>query len=833
MRMYFPTALVNVKGYQSLDTRNPIHFRGDYIVYDNDTIHLGEKAFYIDGNLPRRIAKHFPYVFRSIQEAKEQINNGTEAEPMVLYIAPYVYWIDDPDDPEVRKPKRGGTPFGMVFDTSWLTFYGLNPDPKNVILACNRGQTQGAVGNFTMFQFNGDGIRTENITFGNYCNVDLSYPLLPKLNRAKRYEAITQAQLALCKTDKIVAVNSAFVSRLNSCPFVGSKRAFFENCHFECTDDALCGSAVYLNCDLDFYSSKPFWSTHGTGAVFLNCDFNILTSNAQYLTKVGSQVALIDCRFHHPNNNLRLAWTEYPKASMRCYQYNVTLNGQEVLFQADKPFLTVDMTNKAVLDAYRFEYNGEIVYNTYNLLRGNDDWDPMQIKDIVIKASQAAKKDYTLIPTCLSVKPSMASIETGVNDTTLSCQTFRFYDIPIDENITWSVPNPQEASLVKILPQSDGSCQVVGNNHGETPQEVMIEARTVSGLKSAAVIKVAPKTLRAPHYIYMPYLNLLSKGRLRLSYKLYLEDREDHSLITWYRCKDAEGNEAIPVCVSRLNQPERTYTLSKGDVGYYIMAGISPKHIRSRVGKEERVVWPSKIERKHIIDNDSLYTNFQNFPTETQKAILPGFWTVDAYKPADTDEYHWVANAENAWFYGQEQGGCTGYGLLQKNKGARLLYTPVEGKYQDMQVSLVVDPCKTAGQGFGSATGQYMDVYIKFDTHSLSGYALRIIRTTKYANAVDFVLMKYDKGKTEAICEPVSATCYRTGCHIAIHSQGDQLIADITTSTAKPQGSNLPHEVHLKADITPNDFGGFGIQHTGSTGSSATMLHELSVVYSR
>lgn len=68
------------------------------------------------------------------------------------------------------------------------------------------------------------------------------------------------------------------------------------------------------------------------------------------------------------------------------------------------------------------------------------------------------------------------------------------------------------------------------------------------------------------------------------------------------------------------------------------------------------------------------------------------------------------------------------------------MYTPVEGTYGDMSLKLVVDPAKTAGQGFGSA-GQYMDVLLKFDTSTLTGYGLRIIRTKASSNAVTFVLV--------------------------------------------------------------------------------------------
>ena len=70
----------------------------------------------------------------------------------------------------------------------------------------------------------------------------------------------------------------------------------------------------------------------------------------------------------------------------------------------------------------------------------------------------------------------------------------------------------------------------------------------------------------------------------------------------------------------------------------------------------------------------------------------------------------------------------------------------------------------TAGQGFGSATGQYMDVCLKFDTRTLTGYGLRIIRTTKHAKAVDFYLVEYRQGIVKQLTEAVSATCYRTGC---------------------------------------------------------------------
>ena len=108
-----------------------------------------------------------------------------------------------------------------------------------------------------------------------------------------------------------------------------------------------------------------------------------------------------------------------------------------------------------------------------------------------------------------------------------------------------------------------------------------------------------------------------------------------------------------------------------------------------------------------------------------------------------------------------------------------------------------MDASKTAGQGFGSATGQYLDLYIKFDTRTLTGYALRIIRTTKYSNAVDFILMKYENGVAEAISQPVSSTCYRTNCTLTLTAKGGKLTAHASTTTPLPAPVTDPNLKHF------------------------------------
>lgn len=178
----------SVTGYKSLDARNPIVFGGDYIVYQGKNIILGPKAFFIDGKFTDEEAAKYPYVFNSVNKAAEHLNNGAGESPMVLYIAPYVYWIDDPDDPAIRLPKGGSSPFGLIIECEWLRFYGLSDNAENVVLACNRGQSLGSQGNFTMFRFSGQGSDGSANMVGASGGSKCQLKLYSGRQRVRRYE---------------------------------------------------------------------------------------------------------------------------------------------------------------------------------------------------------------------------------------------------------------------------------------------------------------------------------------------------------------------------------------------------------------------------------------------------------------------------------------------------------------------------------------------------------------------------------------------------------------------------------------------------------------------
>ena len=812
--------------------RKDLAFYGDHIIYKGKKITLGPNAFFIDAQLTTAETAKYSYVFNSINEASIHLTNGTEQSPMILYIAPYVYWIDNPDDTATRVPKPGATtPFGLEIKCEWLKFYGLSDDARNVVLASNRGQTIGAKGNFTMFRISGQGTNAENVTFGNYCNIDLDYPSKPALSRKKRASAIVQAQLVFCDGDKLFARNTRFVSRLNLCPFIGGKRTLFDHCHFECTDDALNGTAVYLNCTFDFYSSKPFYATNGTGAVFFNCDINSFTRGEQYFTKSRGQVAVIDTRFSS-KTSAYLGWRDMPGKESRNYQYKVQLNGKPVLVGKKHPQSTVDMTGKPVLDAYRFLYKGKIIYNTYNLLRGDDEWDPMEIKELVLAAERENKKSLTNLPTQLLVSPAQDTIESGSEEAVLKARVNKFGNYESKgEPITWKIA-PEYKSFARLVRNDDGSCKVIPTNNNDETKQIIVEASTSSGLAAASVIWVSPSMLPAPAFNKPPSIKNNNDGKLLADYKLDMRFK-DQSLISWYRCTDAKGSNPIEIEVSRFNKPDYEYILTAGDIGYFIMVSVSPKHIRCKPGEPVGAITSHAITSSDVKSNNKiLNVDVNTMSTKYQPQARPGFWALDCFAPPDT--YDWTAdNSHDPWYVGAGvDGAANDTGLVQANKGARLRYTPVGSDFGDMQISFTAVPAKTAGQGFSSARSQYMDVFIKFDTKTLNGYALRLIRTTKYGDAIDFILMKYENGTAVPISDSVSASCYRPNCHISIAIQDDKMIVDADNPTeyyVDPATPEVVRRVHLEAKINKSNLGGFGFQHTGTVASGATLIKDLRV----
>ncbi len=805
--------------------------------YGDKTIIPNETTFLLDGRLSDEQLLKNPYIFADVCKAFEAINaNGGN---ITMYVAPYVYWIDDPDATDDVVCKEGfEVPFGIVVDCKALKIIGLSDNAYDAIIAGNRGQSHGSKGNYTMFYFRVNDLEFRDITFANYCSIDLVYPPMPQLNHEKRTSTITQAQIGMQKGDKLFAKNCNFVSRLNMMPVNGGKRCLYQNCHFESTDDALNGHAVYIDCDFEFYGNRPIYYTEESGPAFLNCTFKGLIipesiERKQYFTKNSGPLTVMDSSYirvseEKADADLGIAWTKYPPASLKCYQSNVLYNDEPVIIAGEGAKETVCMDGKEVKRAYKINVDGNDIYNTYNLLCGDDDWDPLGVKEL------AQKANATKIPTLLSIEASATEMISGDDVIELNAKAFYYYAKECENaDITFYIDKEDE-SYARLEPTNAGGCKLVGINEEDFAKEVIVHANTPQGLEAAVAIIVRPSLKEAPKFTKEPEI-LVQNGKASLLYEADFEGYEDHSLISWYRCKDAVGSGAIEVALTRHDKPLKEYELSKEDVGYYLMASIQTKHIRSREIAPVISIYNTPISLDMVNKAYEIDEDFENMPLTNRTEAIPGFFSLDQHRPVDTLEYaKWgIDENDTAFKYGATGNGSIGEGLYQAVQGARLRYTPVEGEYKDMSLRILADPAKTAGQGFGTA-GQYMDICIKYDADTDSGYGLRILRSGEAANGVKLMLIEQKAGEVKFLTDGRLSSCYHTGLEIIVKLKGNVLSAYAKSSTINPDEAKYEAVVSIATELEAvNNFGGILIQHTGTPGiggwQNTTMLHNLEI----
>ncbi|MGX8698368.1 MAG: S-layer homology domain-containing protein [bacterium] len=805
---------------------------------EEQTITLDAKNLYLDGRLSEEEAAKSEFVFTTFNEAVTHLTDGTAEEPMNLWIAPYVYWIHDP------AAESTDLAYQLTFGAKNLHITGLTDDPMNVVVAANFGHDEGyAGGNPTMFRVSGDGLELRNMTFGNYCNIDLEYPLDPSLNVPKRTTNVTQAQIASYSGDKLYAENVRFVSRLNMMPFNNSGRALYVNCHLESTADSLNSSsrAVYLGCDFEFYSSKAWGGS--SGVTLLDCTMKIVhqftsqevESLTHYMVKFAGRFTVVDSEFIHsyPRADVKIGWCDVLSNTYRSYFSNVTMKGKPVTFDEGglMPDASVDMTGTDMLRAYKLTTEGgETVYNVYNLLRGTDGWDPLGQKELVESLGAAD------LPTDMSARVASGSstLETGVNSATLSCSLSgpQRTDYTSAAEVTWSV-KPEFAELVKLTPSDDGkTCVVEGNNYGEEAVTVVVTAKDKSGLEGAVSLTVRPGILPAPTFTEEPAI-AVADSAASLTYALDLGERADMSRITWSLCDDETGANAVEIAVGRGSEPLKSLPLYKSYAGKVLRAVIEPKHIRSDYGTAV-TVYSAPLEAEGLAAlPDTLDFNITTFSTRAQPNPLPALWAVDIFKPADTNTgaafgANWVAGSGSGIGYGT--GGKDGVkdytGIYYTARGARLRFTPEAATTGDMSFTMKVAPGKTAAQGFGSAN-QYLDVIIKYDAAANTGYGLRIYRLT--SSSCNFALVEYGAdGASALLTEPVESRVFLTECTIAVSLTGNQLAAHVETTHADHPGE----AVDLTAEVTPNLSGGVCLQHTGTVGDNTIYIGSMTLTRS-
>lgn len=605
-----------------------------------------------------------------------------------------------------------------------------------------------------------DQLQLEHITIGNFTNTDLTYPLQPSLSRQKKTGATLREPPLLLKGKLLKADGCRFISRQNLGAWVSANYAEMSQCYLESGNDDGSWHATFRQCTFSIFGSHLLRSTRSAGTAFIECTINIHPSAGKiFITQEPSPATLADCRFQAPEGT-GIYWSELPDASLRCYLQNTTLNGAP---------LQMSPTNTVIL------------------------------------------KSHELLGSRLLVSASADSMRTGSGPITLQASVLsRSGEPDASEQVYWRMAKGSEHYL-QLLNAEGPSCQVQAISEDDESKQVCVEAYTKDGLVGAARLTVCPALLPPPTFKEFPTMTV-ADGVAHISYTLSDEAHADRSQITWYRTKfDGDRNIEIPVSVSR-TAPAKDYRLQPGDMGYYLMANIAPATQRSMPGGEVMVMSDDAIGSADVDETNSFDTDFSSFPTAPQSDFLPGCWTLSGTADAQGE----------SWTYGTATGGCRGEGLYPSANDARLVYTPMQGRYGNMLLTIDMDPQQLSGDGFSNTdANQFADIYIKYDPRTATGYGLRIARSAKEAGATEFTLMEYRRGAATPLGASATARCFLSGCTLRLEAAG------ATLSVSASTGGNGAGSVNLQTAIKPNYYGGVGIRFAGDAAESKIMLHSL------
>ncbi len=739
--------------------------------------------------------------YTTLQAAYAAAPAGSPDKPTVIGIRPGVYFI-----------RGGDTAAGMTITKDYITILGLTDDRRNVVLADNRGNKEGASNNGYIFMVNNIGFTMMNLTVVNYCNLDYEYPGDPSRNLRMRSPVITQAVALQADGDKHIYSHVAFLSRLDTL-FIRTTRSYFTNVYVEGTDDFIGGGnvGVWENSEVYFPTGNGVMSA--SGIAFINTVFRA-ARGLEFYKIFRNPVALIHCTMPVNTPRSPVAWMVW-KTPRRQNLYSLTFQTTEA---NGRPAVIYD----SVVGPHTFTLSREMTgkearaFNPWNMLRAKpgeepDDWDPAQVREqygsgssdvfrIALNAARPAPAGDAPIaqaqgdPFANTEPPGNASIRTGGAAVTIRAvvQPLSASNAPID----WST----DSKLISLGHATGKSIMVTGRNTSSHAGYADVKATAANGFYVTSHIYVEPAYIDPPSFVRSPVVSSPANGRVTVSYALNLGGRNDESLIDWYVCDDRRCSTRRMVAVSRGNQPLRQLVLTPGFAGKYVEAAIRPKHNISDPGPETAAISAKPIADA-AIKSFTINPNFRNFVEKPYADYVDGMWTV-----------------LGAWTSSTGDNLVNGYGLRVASQGAELLYQN-DAPAGDMRVRFVLTPEKTAGQGFGIAgspddnagdKNQKADLFIKYDPRTRNGYSLRFWRTTLSAEKCMFQLYQIVNG----IGHPIDDQQQLTG----VFKPSTIITLSIAGATFTAIGSNSVdgETLSLKGTIVPNRFGGAGVAWAGS-----------------
>jgi pectin methylesterase-like acyl-CoA thioesterase len=725
--------------------------------------------------------------YQTIQAAYAAAPAGTRERPTVIGLMPDVYQLRGTE-----------TDTGLSITKANITLLGLTRDRRNVVLADNRGNKQGAANNGFSMMVDADGFSAINLTILNYCNLDYDYPGDPSKSLKKRSGVITQAVAIQMQGDRHVYSHVAILSRLDTM-FNRTKRSWFTHAYLEGTDDYLGapGGSVWEDSEINFIEGGGILFAGGT--TFIRTRFRATKPMTFYKVPV-APVALIESTL--PDQPV--AWFGW-RAPDHFPEYSLTWrtttdDGRPVdivdsLVGEPRRTLTHELTDQEVL-----------AFNPWNLLRwtpdGVDDgWDPA--------GARARFESQAPLPFRIKLTNGVSRIRTAETPVEVTAAVFP----PVGTTrVRWTTASP----LVRLSVAEGGHVTVTAANETDRTETVAVQATADNGFASTAWITVDPAYRPAPTLVADPAPRPTATG-LRLDYDLSLPaGREDRSLVTWFACA-ADATCAAPkeIAVSRGDAPLKALAVSGGLAGQYVMATIEPAHDLSRPGparSSEPVLAP--VEARTA----SAATDLRSLPDSTVANRWEGDWKLTGAWASEAP-----IEADDPW------------GFRVGGEDSALLYVghPEAG---DMDVTVEMDTDKYEGQGFAipgrpddvvgpdGKKGPYAEVLFKYDPVTRTGYSLRFWRTTRSATAVVFQLYRIVDGHGTPMGEDRLTGVVKPTTTLRIRVRGNAVTATGANTT---DGETLD----LTGMIEPNGFGGAGFFWTASRPSGSVVLRGVQVGY--
>ena len=797
-----------------------------------------------------------PYVAATLQtlgELSPDRRTLTLPAGTTVYIAPGVYWTDE--------TCRQGFPFddsgfviappnvGLTLLGDGISFIGLTDDPDDVRICGNRGEGGakglGATGSWYTLAVS-TGFRAENITIANYAQEDLVYPRDPSQNLPKRIDSKNHAEVlsgASRDIDRMEFRNVRFVGYLNMMAGFSPKRAYFKDCFFQCTDDSVFGGGinVYEHCTFHHFGSHPTWSGAQAGGinVLLGCElvgmpqmshpFLSFAKNAApgNGARASAIYAVIDC--HFSGRIGEVIWENRIREDARYAVHGNTIGEprRPLVISPEAPQLSVEYDGDA-LKAFKV---GE-EYNVYNLLKGNDGWDPKgQYRP---EWAPYANLPYRFLLGYSGKELDSAARGEG-NLVTLTAAPVPASSVDLRQ-ARWSY----DSTLLEGSRDASGgvlTLQARPNESGaiiETPVECVLP----NGVSAGVTLRILPVPVEAPVLTVDEPIRIRD-GKAHVSYTTDHPEYRDVSRIDWYRMT---GTEYIHVGTSRSDaeglfpdDPFVDYPLTRDDVGYRLCAIITPKYAFSPEGLP-CVVETRRAVRARDVRTKALETDFKNVFIGTEDPVTTrGRWFFD--KPE---------GGPDPWVWGTGSNGSDGrWGLCNNMRTDHppLLVYGRDGRVGDMALTVDYSSSKVEGQGFGGS-GCYLDVMVKYDPATRSGYGVRIERVPATTNGTLWTLYRFADGERAALTQGVLTAAFMPQSSLTVSVKGNTLQVSASTQSERTPlqvSENLPGRLDLSwtdpsGDLGRNGCGGCALRiyNSGTPGyrynaasNNCVMLHRV------